>query len=90
MEKTKEQIKEYNQNYYKNHKDIKNICEICKGKFSVFNKNHHENTKKHLKKLEESKKPSLEEFAKLLLEKSSQLGICNLKVNIEDKTITIQ
>jgi hypothetical protein len=81
--------KEYNQQYYITNKHLKTICTLCGGKTSPFNKFQHEHTKKHLKKVEESKKikqPTLEDFTKLLISTSSELGI---KVEIKDNSLII-
>jgi len=78
--------KEYNDQYYQKNKLIKSICELCGGKTSPFNKFQHEQTAKHKKKLNESKTPTLEQFNKMLIEKSTELGI---KVELNDKSLII-
>ena len=78
--------KEYNDQYYQKNKSIKSICELCGGKTSPFNKYQHEQTTKHQKKLKESKTPTLEQFTKMLIDKSSELGI---KVELKDNSLII-
>lgn len=48
----KDKIKVYNQTYYVKHKDVNTarVCDLCGGKYSIFNKSHHNKTKKHLKR----------------------------------------
>lgn len=55
---TKTQIKSiYNDRYYKKlkmeGKNQSQTCEICQGKFNIYSKARHEQTKKHLKKINE-------------------------------------
>jgi epoxyqueuosine reductase QueG len=78
--------KEYNDQYYQKNKSVKSICELCGGKTSPFNKYQHEQSAKHQKKLKESTTPTLEQFTKMLIDKSSELGI---KVEIKDKSLII-
>ena len=48
-------INEYRRNYYKLHKKDyfcqQFTCEICKGKFMLVNKSHHNKSKKHINAL---------------------------------------
>ena len=53
-----ENIVEYRKKYYEEHKkDYKQteICEICNGKFQLWNKSQHNRTQKHKKSLETKK-----------------------------------
>jgi epoxyqueuosine reductase QueG len=89
MEEVKKEFnrKEYNQQYYKDKKSIKSICALCGGKTSPFNKFQHEHSLKHIKMMNEKKKPTLEEFTKLLLAQSMDL---NLKLEFKDNTLVIE
>lgn len=46
---------EYRRNYYQSHKDDyfcqHFVCEICKGKYMLVNKSHHNKSKKHINAL---------------------------------------
>ncbi len=50
---TKEKRREYNQKFYDAHKnqDHKKTCDVCGGKFTIFNKSHHNQSNKHKVKL---------------------------------------
>jgi hypothetical protein len=43
--------KEYNQNYYKQHKNDKYHCDICNKDYSAFNRDQHNKTAKHIKNI---------------------------------------
>ena len=47
--KTAEKRREYNHKFYENNKgkDIKRVCEHCLGSYTIFNKSHHNKSKKH-------------------------------------------
>ena len=49
--KTAQKRREYNHKFYENNKDkdIKRSCDICLGSYTIFNKSHHNKSKKHLK-----------------------------------------
>ena len=51
--KTKEKRREYNHKFYEKNrgKDIKRACDVCNGSFTIFNKSHHKQSKKHKKAL---------------------------------------
>jgi epoxyqueuosine reductase QueG len=78
--------KEYNQKYYKDNKHKKSICVICGGKTSPFNKYQHEHSKKHIKKVEELKNPSINDFCKMLISNAKDL---NMKFEIKDNSLII-
>jgi hydrogenase maturation factor len=82
-EEKKQKVLIYNQNYYLSHKDDKKVCEICGGKYKIFNKNHHINTKKHIKKAGDQ---TMEGLTKMLIENAQKAG---LKIEIKDNTLTI-
>ncbi len=50
---TKEKRREYNKKFYEVHKnqDHKRDCEVCGGKFTIFNRSHHNQSAKHKNKL---------------------------------------
>ena len=68
--KTKEKRREYNHKFYEKNRgtDIKRVCEICSGSYTIFNKSHHNQGKKHKKwvviKEQEAKAKEAEELAK--------------------------
>ena len=51
--KTAEKRRQYNQVFYEKNKDkdIKRTCELCGGKYTIFNHSHHKKSKKHIKSL---------------------------------------
>ncbi len=72
--KTKEKRREYNSTFYEKNKDkdIKRKCDICGGSFTIFNKSHHNKSKKHAKgiirKEQEAKEKAELENEKLRVE----------------------
>jgi hypothetical protein len=47
-EKYKEKKQEKMKEYFKNNKDIRIECDICKKKYSIFNQSHHRKSQHHL------------------------------------------
>jgi hypothetical protein len=61
-----------NKEYYKNFKEKNqdkihqvNYCNLCQGKYSYFNKSHHNNSRKHIKAFEKLEKEYLAEQEQL-------------------------
>ena len=86
MDKTEEKKKKvliYNKEYYLSHKDDKKVCDVCGGKYKIFNKNHHIKTQKHIKKAGDQ---VMKDLTQMLIENAQKIG---LKIEMKDNTLTI-
>ena len=79
----KQKVLDYNKEYYLSHKDDKKVCEICGGKYIIFNKNHHFKTQKHIKK---AGNQTMKDLTQLLIENAQKVG---LKIEFKDNALQI-